>query len=150
MEEPRAEETKTSEILSPSARVEVPMPMPRAQKDLTTTPKRKRLVNVLDVLESIKSSRSTSKIAAEVPNAQIEAKAAKSQAETETGPSEPTKREFLEIKKETKKESAEEILSEKTATPIPEASSEARNYVLRHASGKNLTEEEKREAQFYA
>jgi hypothetical protein len=28
IEEPRAEETKTSEILSPSARIEVPMPMP--------------------------------------------------------------------------------------------------------------------------
>jgi hypothetical protein len=41
IEEPRAEETKTSEILSPSARVEVPMPMPRAQKDLTTTPRGK-------------------------------------------------------------------------------------------------------------
>jgi hypothetical protein len=149
MEEPRAEETKTSEILSPSARVEVPMPMPRAQKDLTTTPKRKRMVNVLDVLETIKSSSSTSKIAAEVPKTQIETEAAKSQAETETGLSEPTKREFLEIEKETEKESAEEILSEKTVTPIPEASSEAPNYVLRHASGKNLTEKEKREAQFY-
>jgi hypothetical protein len=52
--------------------------------------------------------------------------------------------------KKTEKESAEEILSEKTATPIPKASSEAPNYVLRHASGKNLTEKEKREAQFYA
>jgi hypothetical protein len=47
IEEPRAEETKTSEILSPSAKIEVPMPM--------TTPKRKRMVNVLDVLETIKS-----------------------------------------------------------------------------------------------
>jgi hypothetical protein len=150
MEDPRGEETKTSEILSLSARVEVPMPMPRAQKDLTTTPKRKRMVNVLDVLETIKSSSSTSKIAVEVPKTQIEAEAAKRQAETETGLSEPTKREFLEIEKEMEKESAEEILSEKTATPIPKASSEAPNYVLRHASGKNLTEKEKREAQFYA
>jgi hypothetical protein len=149
-EEQRAEETKTSEILSPSARVEVPMPMPRAQKDLSTTPKRKRMVNVLDVLETINSSSSTSKIAAEVPKTQIEAEAAKSQVEAETGLSEPTKREFLEIEKETEKESAKEILSEKTATPIPEASSEAPNYVLRHASGKNLTKKEKREAQFYA
>jgi hypothetical protein len=41
IEEPKAEETKTSEILSPSARVEVPMPMSRAQKDLTTTPRGK-------------------------------------------------------------------------------------------------------------
>jgi hypothetical protein len=126
------------------------MPMPRAQKDLSTTPKRKRMVNVLDVLETIKSSSSTSKIVVEAPKTQIEAEAAKNQAETETGLSEPTKREFLEIEKESEKESTEEILSEKIATPIPEASSEASDYVLRHASGKNLTEKEKREAQFYA
>jgi hypothetical protein len=150
MGEPRAEETKTSGVLSPSARVEVPMPTPKAQKDLTTTPKRKRMVNVLDVLETIKSSSSTSKIAVEAPKTEIEAEATKSQVETETGLSEPAKREFLEIGKETEKESIEEILSEKTAIPIPEASSEAPNYVLRHASGINLTTKEKREAQFYA
>jgi hypothetical protein len=150
MEEPRAEETKTSEVLSPSARVEVPMPTPKAQKDLTTTPKRKRMVNVLDVLETIKSSRSTSKIAVEAPKTEIEAETAKSQVETEIGLLEPAKREFLETGKEIEKESVEEILSKKTAIPIPEASSEAPNYVLRYASGKNLTKKEKREAQFYA
>jgi hypothetical protein len=103
IEEPRAEEAETSEILSPSSKVEVPAPMPRVQKDLTTTPKRKRMVNMLDVLETIKSSSSTSKIAAEALKTQIEAKAAKSQAETETGLSEPTKRKFLEIEKENEK-----------------------------------------------
>jgi hypothetical protein len=148
IEEPRAEETKTSEILSPLEKVEVPTPMPRAQKDLSTTPKRKRMVNMLDVLETIKSSSSTSKIAAEAPKTQIEAEAAKSRAETETGLSEPTKRDFLEIEKEMEKELAEEILTEKIATP--EASSKAFDYVLRHASGKNLTGKEKREAQLYA
>jgi hypothetical protein len=50
-EEPRIEETKISEVLSPSAEVTVP----KAQKYLTATPKRKRMVNVLDVLETIKS-----------------------------------------------------------------------------------------------
>jgi hypothetical protein len=110
IEEPRTEETKSSEILSPSAKVEVPTPMPRAQKDLTTTPKRKIMVNVLDVLETIKSSSSTSKIAVEAPKTQIEA------------------------------EAAEETLSEKIGTPMPEASSEASNYILRHALGKNLSE----------
>jgi hypothetical protein len=144
IEEPRTEEAETSEILSPSSKVEVPAPMPRAQKDLTTTPKRKRMVNVLHVLETIKSSSSTSKIAAEAPKTQTEAEGAKSQAETETGLLEPTKREFLEIEKETEKESAEETLSGKIATPIPEASSEASDYVLRHASGKNLSEKEKK------
>jgi hypothetical protein len=95
------------------------------------------MVNVLNVLETIKPSSSTSKIAAEAPKTQIEAEAAKNQAETETGLSECTKREFLEIEKKSEKESTEEILSEKIATSIPEASSEASDYVLRHASGKN-------------
>jgi hypothetical protein len=45
---------------------------------------------------------------------------------------------------------AEQILSEKTAIPIPEASSEALDYIVRHASGKRLSAEEKREAQYYA
>jgi hypothetical protein len=144
MEEPRAEEAKSSEVLSPSARVEVPKPMLKAQKDLTTTPKRKRMVNVLDVLETIKSSSSTTKIAVEAPKTQIEAEAAKSQVETKTGLLEPANR------KEIEKESVEEILSGKNTIPIPEASSKAPDYVLHHASCKNLTEKEKREAQFYA
>jgi hypothetical protein len=79
IEEPRAEETKTSEILSPSARIEVPMPMPM------TTPKRKRMVNVLDVLETIKSSSTTPKKIAETSEVQIEAfgvEASKHQAKT--------------------------------------------------------------------
>jgi hypothetical protein len=150
IEEPRAEEAKTSEILSPSSEAEVPIPMPRVQKDLTTTPKRKRMVNVLDVLETIKSSSFTSKIAAEAPKTQIEAEAGKSQAKTETGLSEPTKREFLETEKEKEKESAEKILSQEIVTSIPEASFGASDYVLRHASGKNLSEKEKGEAHFYA
>jgi hypothetical protein len=55
IEEPRTEEMKTSEILSPSAGVEAP----KTQKDLAATPKRKRMVSVLDVLETIKTSSST-------------------------------------------------------------------------------------------
>jgi hypothetical protein len=55
IEEPRTKETKISEILSPSAGVDVP----KTQKGLAATPKRKRMVNVLDVLETIKTSSST-------------------------------------------------------------------------------------------
>jgi hypothetical protein len=51
IEEPKAKETRTSEILSPSAKFEVP----KSQKGPTLTPKRKMMVNVLDVLETIKS-----------------------------------------------------------------------------------------------
>jgi hypothetical protein len=150
IEEPRAEGTKTSEILSPSAEVEVP----KTQKGPTITLKRKRMVNVLDVLETIKSSSTTPKKIAEIPKVQIEttaseAEATKHQAETEAGPSEPAKMKSLEtIGKET--ESAEQILTEETATATLEAFSEAFNYILQHASGKKLIEKEKQEAQFYA
>jgi hypothetical protein len=51
---------------------------------------------------------------------------------------------------ETEKEATEQILPEKTATPTPEASFEVLDYIVRHASGKRLSEEEKREAQYYA
>jgi hypothetical protein len=150
IEEPRAEGTITSEILSPSAGVEVQ----KTQKGLAVTPKRKRMVNVLDVLETIKSSSFTPRKIAEAPKTQIEttaseAEATQRQAETEAGPSEPAKEKTLETRdKET--EATEQILAEKTTTATPEAFSEALNYILRHASGKKLTEKEKREAQFYA
>jgi hypothetical protein len=127
IEEAEVERTKILEVISPLTEVT----MPKAQKDLTTTPKRKMIVNVLDVLETIKTSRSTPKKTAEASKTQIEAKlseaeAAKSQAETEAGPSEPAKEKSLEIgEEETKKEVAGQILSEKTAIPIPEASFEA-------------------------
>jgi hypothetical protein len=145
------EGTKISEITSPSTEVTVP----KAQKGLTATHKRKRMVNVLDALETIKTS-STPRKTAEAPKTQSEtrvtkAEAAKSQVETEAGPSEPAKEKSLEIgEKETEKEATEQILPEKTATPTPEASSEVLDYFVRHASGKRLSEEEKREAQYYA
>jgi hypothetical protein len=103
IEEPRAEGTKTSEILSPLAEVEVP----KTQKGPTMTPKIKRMVNVLDVLETIKSSRTTPKKIAEIPKVQIETTASeavstKHQAETVAGASEPAKMKSLEtIEKET-------------------------------------------------
>jgi hypothetical protein len=151
IEEIVVEGTKSLEVISPSAELTVP----KAQKGLTATPKRKRIVNVLDALETIKTSSTPRKIA-EAPKTQsetrlTEAEAAKSQVETEAGPSEPTKEKSLEIgEKETEKEATEQILPEKTATPTPEASSEVLDYIVRHDSGKRLSEEEKREAQYYA
>jgi hypothetical protein len=146
IEEPKAEEIRTSEILSPSAKVEIP----KSQKGPALTPKRKRMVNVLDVLETIKSSSSTPKKIAETPEVQIEAfeaEASKHQAESEAGPSEPAKVKFLETKET---ETTEQIFVEESGTAAPEAFSEASDYILRHASGKKLTEKEKQEAQFYA
>jgi hypothetical protein len=90
IEEIEVEKTKILEVISPSAG----MTVSKAQKDLTVTPKRKRMVNVL---ETIKSSSTTPRKTAEASKMQIETKpseaeAAKSQTETEAGPSEPVKR----------------------------------------------------------
>jgi hypothetical protein len=114
------------------------------------TLKRKRMVNVLDVLEIIKSSSTTPKKIVETSEVQIEAfgaEASKHQSETEAGSSKPTKVKSLEAKET---ETTEQILAEETGTAALEAFSEAFDYILRHASGKKLTEKEKREAQFYA
>jgi hypothetical protein len=144
IEEIVVEKSKKLGVTSPLAEVTVP----KAQKGLTTTPKRKRMINVLDVLKTIKTS-STPKKTTEAPKAQsetrlTEAEAAKSKVETEAGPSEPAKEKSLEIEEETEKEAAEPV------NPSPEASSEVPDYIVRHASGKRLSEKEKREAQYYA
>jgi hypothetical protein len=156
MEEPRTEEAKTSEVLSPSAKVETG----KSQKGPTVTPKRKRMVNVLDVLETIKSSSITPKKivqTSEVSTEAIVAEASKQQPEAEAGPSEPTKEQPLETE-ETKvtkaaleaEKMSEPILVEEIDTAAPEAPSSIRDYIVRHASGKKLSEEEIYEADHYA
>jgi hypothetical protein len=129
--------------------------VPKTQKGPAMTPKRKRMVNVLDVLETIKSSSSTPRKITEAQKAQIEttaseAEATKHQAEIEAGPSEPAKEKSLETGGETTKEAIKQILPEKTLSSTPEASSRVPDYIIRHASGKRLSEEEKREAHHYA
>jgi hypothetical protein len=148
------------EILSPSSKVTVP----KAQKSSATTPKRRRMANVLDVvLETAKTLSSTpSRKLVEASKAQPEAETKQAefeagtkqvevevvviQSETEAGPSEPTKTERAEIEEK----ATEQIASEKVVTPAPEASKESIDYIIRHASGKGLSQEEKREAQHYA
>jgi hypothetical protein len=142
IEELKATETRTYEILSPSAKIEAP----KSQKGPAMTPKIKRMVNVLDVLETIKSSSTTPKKIVETSEVHIEAfgaEASNHQSETEAGPSEPTKVKSLEAEET---ETTEQILAEETGTAAPEASSEAFDYILQHASGKKLTEKEKQEA----
>ena len=93
------EGSKISEILSPSVEIRVA----GIKKGPTVTPKRKRMVNVLDVLETIKSSSTTPKKTVETSKAETEildTKAPKQQAETEAGPSEPTKVKSLETEEE--------------------------------------------------
>jgi hypothetical protein len=146
IEELRAEEIKTSELLSPSAKTE----SAKSQKGPAATPKRKRMVNVLDVLETIKSSSTTPKKIVETSEVHTEAfvaEASKQQSETEVGPSKPTKVKSLEAEET---EIAEQILAEETGTAALEASSEVLDYIVRHALGKRLSEEEIFEANHYA
>ena len=140
------EGSKTSEVLSPAANIEAV----KNQKVPAVTPKRKRMANVLDVLETIKSSSTPPKKAAVIPETTTEisdSKAPGQETETEAGPSEPAKIKSLESEAEkiTKPTFVEEI-----GVIAPEASPKVRDYIFRHASGKKLSEKEKQEAQRYA
>jgi hypothetical protein len=148
IEEPRIEGTKTLEVLSPSAEAMVP----KAQKGLTATPKRKMMASVLDVLESVKalSSIPSGKIA-EVETKPAEVEAAMGQASAEARPSERADKQPSEFEeKATEEEAIEQSLPEKTPAPAPEALKENIEYIIHHASEKKLSKDEEREAQHYA
>jgi hypothetical protein len=113
------------------------------------------MANVLDVvLETTKtlSPAPTRKIV-EASKAQPEAEtkqagveAATIQAETEAGPSVPTKMECADPKEK----STEQIATGKIEAPGPEASEKSIDYIIRHASRKVLSLEEILETQHYA
>jgi hypothetical protein len=154
-EEPKVEGTKMLEILSPSAEVTVP----KAKKSFAATPKRKRMANVLDVLETVKTLSSTSsgkiveasKMQTEAETKPTEIEATVIQASAEAGPSEPAEKKPSEIEERVIKEKAtEQVSPEKVATPALEALKESTDYIICHASGKVLSMEEKWEAQHYA
>jgi hypothetical protein len=145
--------TKVPEILSPS----IEAIMLKTQKSSVTTPKRRRMANVLDVvLETAKTLNlaprkiaKASKAEREAETKQGEVKATIIQIETEAGPSEP-----IEIKpageKATEEKTTEQVSPKNVATPAPEALKESIDYIIRHALGKVLSQEEKREAHHYA
>jgi hypothetical protein len=142
---------KMQEILSPPTEVTVP----KVQKGSVVTPKRRRMANVLDVVLEITKTLSpgpTRKVA-EAPKMRLEAnskqaeiKAAIIQAKTEAGPSVPTEME----RANPKEKSTERIATEKIEAPSPEASNKSIDYIIHHASGKVLSQEEMLEAQHYA
>jgi hypothetical protein len=131
-------------------KVEVKMPrilssptgasLPKAQKSSAATPKRRRMANVLDAVVETTKALSPSPAKKIV---QAEAKATESQAEAEVGPSVPIETEPLVFEEK----SAEQIAPEKIGT---EALTGNIDYIIRHASGKKLSEEEILEAKHYA
>ena len=82
----------------------------------------------------------------ETDTKQAEVEAATTQTETEAGPSVLTEMEPADPKEK----STERIATEKIEAPAPEASNKSIDYVIRHASGKELSQEEILEAQHYA
>jgi hypothetical protein len=150
-EEPKVEEImKMPEILSPPTEAK----LPKVQKASATTPKRRRMANVLDaVVETTKalSPAPTKKIAeadkaqAEAETGQAEAEATKTKAEAEGGPSAPVATKPVAPEEKT----SEQISPKKIETPAPEAPIENVDYIIRHATGKKLSEEEILEARHY-
>jgi hypothetical protein len=143
--------TKIPEILRPSTEATAS----KTQKCSATTPKRRRMANVLDVvLETTKTLSSTpsrkivkaSKAQPAAETKQAEVEAATIQAKTEAGPSEPTKTEPAIVEEK----AAEQIASEKVEASATEASKESTDYIIRHASRMKLSQEEKLEALHYA
>jgi hypothetical protein len=95
----------------------------------------------------------------EVSTEAFVAETSKQQLEAEAGPSEPSKEQPLETKEikvtkaalEAEKiKMSEPISVEEIDTAAPEAPSNIRDYIVRHASGKKLSEEEIYEANHYA
>jgi hypothetical protein len=95
------EAAKMPEILSPSAEATVL----KAEKSSAITPRRKRMVNVLDILETTDSKRPSSiKKVAESAEAQAQTDTAAIEAGTEAEPTMP-----VETKLATAKQGAEEV-----------------------------------------
>jgi hypothetical protein len=136
--------TKMPEILSPSTEVTVP----KVQKGSVSTPKR-RMANVLDVvLETTKTlSPAPTRKVAKSAKAQPEADTKQAtQTEIEAGPSVPTEMEPADPKEK----STERIATKTIEAYASDASNKSIDYIIRHASGKELSKEEMLEAQHYA
>jgi hypothetical protein len=129
------------EILIPSIEAE----LPKVAKAPATTPKRRRMASVLDaVMESMKALTPT-------PVKKV-VETVKVHAETEARPSVPAETEPAAIEQRVEQGypdtcmALEKEAPEKAKTPIPEAPSEDSDFIIRHASGKKLSEEEIMEA----
>jgi hypothetical protein len=151
-EEPKVEEIiKMTKIMSPPTEAK----LLKVQTASTATPKRRRMANMLDaVLETTKalSPAPTKKIVeaaktqAKAETGQVETEATQAQAEAEAGPSVPTEMEPAAPEEKM----TDQIAPEKIEAPAPEASNKNVDYIICHASGKKLSQEEILEARHYA
>jgi hypothetical protein len=123
------------EILSPPAEAE----LPKVAKAPATTPKRRRMANVLDAVMETTMALTPAPVKKAIETATAHAK-------TEAGPSVPTEAERAAAEQR----ALEKDVAENVKSPASEASSEDLDFIIRHASGKRLSEEEIAEAKHYA
>jgi hypothetical protein len=153
----KAEKSKAEKIMQVPKILSPPIEttLPKVQKASVATPKRRRMANVLDVVletmkvlspAAIKKVTETPKTQAEAKTRQAETKAVQTQTKAEAGPLVPTEMELADPKKKT----TERIASEKIEALAPETSNKSIDYIIRHASGKELSQEEMLEARHNA
>jgi hypothetical protein len=148
VEEPKLEKAADQlKVLSPPGTIGLlkPSSVP------AVTPRKRRMASVLDaVLESVKTSApaSTKAFSAQIKDARKTAVMSVFNAPAEAGPSEataeagPSETAPITLKKES--------VSEKSKSPAPEAPLKELEFIVRHASGKQLSEEQVAEVQHYA
>jgi hypothetical protein len=161
VDEPEIEEiTKMPDILNAPTRATVP----KVQTGSIVTPKRRRMVNVLDVLETTDSISpapigkvaEADKTQPKADTKQIEVEATITPAETETGPTMPAETKLATTEQRVEgitpdtNIAFEKSVAKEAKSLTPEVLSESFDYIVRHASGKRLSEEEISEAKHYA
>jgi hypothetical protein len=124
--------------------------LPKVPRAPAITPKRRRMASVLDaILESTRVSTPTpAKETAEATTVRIE---------IEAGPSVPAETEPARTEQSIEQGPSDVCLvlekedtPEKIESPTPEAPADKLDFIIRHASGKRLSEEEIAEAKHYA
>jgi hypothetical protein len=122
--------------------------LPRVSKSPTVTPKRRRMASVLDaVMESVKVQ--TPAVATHSKGEALKKyiEDCMAQATSEAGPSTPAE---VRPSGATPVLVEKESVPEKLKSPAPEAPTEGMEFIVRHASGKQLSEEQIAEARQYA
>jgi hypothetical protein len=130
--------------------------LPKVSKIPTITPKRRRMASVLDAV--MKLTRVSTSTSTEEKNIKEATEAITTRVEAEVGPSVPAEIGPVEtIRKDTEQRPLDTALvlekegaPEKVKSPTLEASTEELDFIIRHASGKQLSEEEIAEAKHYA
>jgi hypothetical protein len=145
-EEPKVEKiVKMPEILSPPVEAE----LLKMQKAPAATPKRRRMASVLDAVME------TTKALSPAPTKKV-VEAIKVQAEPEAGPSVPIKTKAAAPEDKAEQQTSDtgvaagQDMMEKPKSPALKAPIEDVDYIIRHASGKKLSNEEILEARHYA